>query len=210
MIIRFDGETFQRLKLSSYSHHGGELAEYRGRALITGCHWLYSDNCEEGTKTEILDMQKMKWSSGPDYPFATNLEKSLNVTNGPSSRYPKGSFIFYYSTVTIDDSAFIIGGIGNGNLIAEFRNCQWHKYGYLKTNKYAQQNIKYGQQTLIIGGYSVGEFHGTPVKTNIEVWTFPDQNTTDFFIEELQFSHIDSENIALFAVDFDFCYKNFV
>lgn len=127
------------------------MAIYTGNALITGCHWLYCD--EHGTKTEILDMQMMKWSSGPDYPFATNLEKSVNLTSGPSSWYPTNSFIYGYSTVSIDDAAFIIGGIGNENLIAEFRNCQWQKYGHLKTNKYISINIQFGRQTLIIDAF---------------------------------------------------------
>ena len=65
--FRFDGETYQSAGSSAYSHkrtYG--LANYRGRALTTGC---YSSSC--GVKTELMDMNTLRWSIGPDYPFTS-------------------------------------------------------------------------------------------------------------------------------------------
>ena len=60
---RFDGSSYQSAGSSEYSHgstHG--MANYRGKALTTGC---YSGNC--GVKTELMDMTTLTCSAGPDY-----------------------------------------------------------------------------------------------------------------------------------------------
>ena len=64
----YDGENFNSMENSKYSHRGLEnsLANYRGKALVTGCNY---DNDECSFKTEIMDMTTMTWSDGPDYPY---------------------------------------------------------------------------------------------------------------------------------------------
>ena len=62
----FNGTVYHPAKSSHYSHyrtHG--LANYKGRALTTGC--AERNNC--GKKTELMDMNTLKWKDGPDYPF---------------------------------------------------------------------------------------------------------------------------------------------
>ena len=66
---RFDGVDYQAVENSKYSHRQTfGLANYRGNALTTGCYYMNTD-CS--FKTEIMDMETMKWSDAPDYPFGT-------------------------------------------------------------------------------------------------------------------------------------------
>ena len=41
------------------------LANYRGKALTTGCNTLWG---ECAFQTEIMDMKTLKWTDGPNYP----------------------------------------------------------------------------------------------------------------------------------------------
>lgn len=63
----FDGQNYQLMELSKYSHfrtYG--LANYKNQALTTGC-----ETGPDGRKTEIFDMETLTWSDGPEYPFGT-------------------------------------------------------------------------------------------------------------------------------------------
>ena len=63
----FDGQSYQSAGSSQYSHDlTFGMANYRGKALITGCEW---GSC--GLKTELMDMNTLTWSSGPDYPYTS-------------------------------------------------------------------------------------------------------------------------------------------
>ena len=47
------------------------MANYLGKALTTGCNGdSLSDDRLCGVKTELMDMNTLTWSAGPDYPFA--------------------------------------------------------------------------------------------------------------------------------------------
>ena len=64
--LSFDGESFQSVTSSEYSHsrtYG--MGNYHGKALTTGCY----GNQKCGVKTELMDMNTLTWSAGPDYPF---------------------------------------------------------------------------------------------------------------------------------------------
>ena len=41
------------------------MGNYHGKALTTGCY----GNQKCGVKTELMDMNTLTWSAGPDYPF---------------------------------------------------------------------------------------------------------------------------------------------
>ena len=64
----FDGEFFESVCSSLYSHQFVEIANYKGKALTTGC----GDSLLCFVKTELLDMDTNIWSSGPDYPFTSS------------------------------------------------------------------------------------------------------------------------------------------
>ena len=67
-ISSFDGENYFQVEDSKYSHDGTlGLGNYRGKAFTTGCQYY---GCTSKIATELLDMTTMKWSDGPDYPFA--------------------------------------------------------------------------------------------------------------------------------------------
>ena len=68
--LSFDGESYQSAGSSEYSHqltYG--MANYLGKALTTGCFAYSGDSCN--VKTELMDMETLTWSSGPDYPFTS-------------------------------------------------------------------------------------------------------------------------------------------
>ena len=68
-IFSFDGENYVQVEDSKYSHDRTfGLGNYRGKAFTTGCH---AYGCTSKVATELLDMTTMKWSDGPNYPFAS-------------------------------------------------------------------------------------------------------------------------------------------
>ena len=65
LCLSFDGESYQSAGSSEYSHrYTFGMANYRGKALTTGCKW---GSC--AVKTELMDMSTLTWSAGPNYPF---------------------------------------------------------------------------------------------------------------------------------------------
>ena len=65
----FDGEFFQSAGSSKYSHQITlGMAKYKGKALTSGC----SDNSDCYVKTELMDMNTLSWSDGPDFPFTSS------------------------------------------------------------------------------------------------------------------------------------------
>ena len=66
-IIKFDGDYFQTAGSSNFSHKWTEgMGNYKNNALTTGCS---SGSC--GAKTELMNMETLEWSNGPDFPFAS-------------------------------------------------------------------------------------------------------------------------------------------
>ena len=68
--------------------------------------------------------------------------------------FSDGSYIRGYSTASTHDAAYIIGGI-DVDTIAEFQNDEWRKLGSLNKGRYYHGSITVGQETMIIGGYSL-------------------------------------------------------
>ena len=67
LFLSFDGSSYQSAGLSEYSHSNTfGMANYRGKALTTGC---WSGSC--AVKTELMNMNTLTWSAGPDYPFTS-------------------------------------------------------------------------------------------------------------------------------------------
>ena len=80
----FDGNLYQRAESSSYPHgYTYGLANYKGKAITTGCYT--SSSCY--VKTELMDMNTMKWSNGPNYPF-TNRYVCIFILNIPLLEEP--------------------------------------------------------------------------------------------------------------------------
>ena len=68
-LLSYDGENYQSIEASKYRHHWTlGLANYKGKAITTGCG---DDNTDCSFKTELFDMNTMRWSDGPDFPFGS-------------------------------------------------------------------------------------------------------------------------------------------
>ena len=66
--LRFDGEYFETAGSSKFSHKYTEgMGNYKNNALTTGC----SDSSSCYVKTELMNMETLEWSNGPDFPFAS-------------------------------------------------------------------------------------------------------------------------------------------
>ena len=66
-VLTFDCEKYQSIESSKYSHYKTSgLANYKGKALAVGCEKDFSD-CSFAT--ELFDLNTMKWSDGPKFPF---------------------------------------------------------------------------------------------------------------------------------------------
>ena len=67
-MLRFDGKLFQTVGSSKFSHqHTYGMGKYKNKALTTGCD--YNSSCF--VKTELMNMETLEWSDGPDFPFAS-------------------------------------------------------------------------------------------------------------------------------------------
>ena len=67
LFLSFDGSSYQSAGSSEYSHRRTNgMANYRSKALTTGCS---GGSC--AVKTELMDMNTLTWSAGPDYPFTS-------------------------------------------------------------------------------------------------------------------------------------------
>ena len=67
-VFSFDGDNYETVEDSKYNHEQTYgLGIYHGKAFTTGCA---VNGCTSYVATELLDMTTMKWSDGPDYPFA--------------------------------------------------------------------------------------------------------------------------------------------
>ena len=67
LFLSFDGQSYQSAGSSEYSHDWTlGMANYRGRALTTGCSL---GSC--AVKTELMDIETLTWSGGPMYPFTS-------------------------------------------------------------------------------------------------------------------------------------------
>lgn len=69
-LLRFDGEIYQPVTSTSYRHTQTQIANYKGKALTTGCSGG-AEICEktEKTKTELMNLDSKSWTKGLDYPF---------------------------------------------------------------------------------------------------------------------------------------------
>ena len=70
-MISFDGEIFEEAGSSKYPHDMTKIANYKGKALTTGCSWSHNkDNLWPcGVKTELMDMHSLEWSEAPEFPW---------------------------------------------------------------------------------------------------------------------------------------------
>ena len=69
IFFSFDGDVYHSAGTSSFSHYASDaMPNYKGNALITGC--ASPSNCN--VKTELMDMDTLEWSDGPDYPFTSS------------------------------------------------------------------------------------------------------------------------------------------
>ena len=68
LMIRFDGQYFDTAGSSKFSHRETYgIMNYMNTAVTTGCN----QNSECGAKTEVMNMETLEWSNGPDFPFAS-------------------------------------------------------------------------------------------------------------------------------------------
>ena len=68
LFLSFDGQSYQSAGSSENSHDWTlGMANYRGKALTTGC--VSGGSC--AVKTELMDMETLSWSAGPNYPFTS-------------------------------------------------------------------------------------------------------------------------------------------
>ena len=64
LFLSFDGQSYQSAGSSQHSHRSTDgMANYREKAVTTGCS---DGSC--ALKTELMDMDDLTWSAGPDYP----------------------------------------------------------------------------------------------------------------------------------------------
>ena len=58
-----------------------------------------------------------------------------------------------YSTTLTLDAVYIIGGANTKNIVAEFKNDQWHRLADLNQGRRGHGSITIEGETMIIGGW---------------------------------------------------------
>ena len=102
-------------------------------------------------RTFGFEYPKMVNGSWISFQFTVSCQNSL-IENDILRR------ISEYSTAHSTDAAYIIGGTSTPNLVAQFKDDQWHKLDDLKQGRYRHGSITIGGETMIIGGYAIKEW----------------------------------------------------
>ena len=62
--------------------------------------------------------------------------------------------MYRYSTVSISEAAYFIGGTNTQEIIAEFKNENWRQVGILSKGRNYHGSILLDSEFMVIGGYS--------------------------------------------------------
>jgi len=176
----FDGTSFEETASSKVSHRETfGMGNYKGQALVTGCGT--GGAC--GLRTEIMDMDKMRWSDEDDYPY-------------PETFF---DYIYEYSMASTADAVYVIGGGPRWvQTIGEFRNYRWKNKGNLHRGRMAHASITVGSNIMVIGGSTEGS--NTALET--EIWNF-DGDGSQLVVEP----HLNGYfyGVGLYVVNANFC-----
>ena len=63
--------------------------------------------------------------------------------------------MFFYSTASTTDAAYIIGGYETRSIVAEFKDNRWRQLDNLNKGRDLHGSLSIGDQTIIIGGRAV-------------------------------------------------------
>ena len=120
----------------------------------------------------------------------------------PSERlsFSNLSGIYYWSTTQTFDVAYIIGGRYTPNVVAMYKDDEWHRRDNLYQGRMGSGAITVGAQTMIIGGDS---FNSQSIQT--EIWKLDDEvyNITQPNLAKDAFAW----GLALFEVRANYCKK---
>lgn len=98
-----------------------------------------------------------------------------------------------YSTTSTSEAAYIIGGMYTHEIIAQFKNCAWSRFGTFAKGRFAQRSISLENEVMVIGGYS-GRFE-------TEIWSLMSGNNTIVNPTLIDYMF----GFSLNLVPFDFC-----
>ena len=65
--------------------------------------------------------------------------------------------MYRYSTVSTPEAAYFIGGTNTQEIIAEFKNDRWRRYGTLTRGRNYHGSILLDSEFMVIGGFSSDE-----------------------------------------------------
>ena len=174
LFLRFDGKSYHSAGSSLYSHRMTlSMANYVGKALTTGCE---TGDCL--VKTELMNMETLTWSRGPEFPFAYSM--------------------YEYSTASTSEAAYFIGGSYSEDVIAEFKNDAWRQLGTLARGRYRHGSITLGDETMVIGGFDPDRYD-----PETEIWNFTNENHKVVYPRLPNGNY--EYGIGLYIVPFDFC-----
>ena len=74
------------------------------------------------------------------------------------SNFPIFSKIWGYSSTNTIDAVYIIGGYSTSNVVAQFKENQWHQLPNLQQGRQGHGSITIGSQTIIVGGSSIEKY----------------------------------------------------
>merc|ERR1712113_493955 len=197
----FDGVSYMDNKIANttYQHSFTELASFEGKPFITGD---YQGPYTNNAKTEIYNLNDdSTWYQAADYPY--------------------GDFISFYSTVSTDQSAFIIGGRQEAQLgqivdqytavLAQYTRdsagqMQWYEFSTLLQQRVGHNSILVEDQLVIFGG-SARDLAGNPEAAKTEIWNITDASIAPKQIAPFLKSRDYQFGIGLYMVEKDFCKK---
>ena len=107
------------------------------------------------------------------------------------------SAICFYSTASTPNAAYIIGGPGRSDLIAEFKDNKWRRYGSLNNGRTFHGSLSVNDQTFIIGG------NAKSGESDTELWDFAtgERKTMNPVLDTDRYQF----GIGIYPVHFEFC-----
>merc|ERR1711953_45603 len=130
---KWDGMSYEKQPNAIHFHYDTRLSILDGEPFALG-HMTANPH---GNKAEVFNFDENQWKEIPEYPWE--------------------SCIFYYATVSLQDSVIVFGGWnGRSDLstVAEVSatDASWSKLGDLQQPRHGHSAITNGKTVLVIGG----------------------------------------------------------
>ena len=143
---KWDGMKYEKQPNAIHFHYDTRLSVYEGEPFALG----HMQERPHGNKAEVFNFETNSWKELPEYPW-----EPWYVVTHKYDTFKSLFSIFYYATVSLENSVIILGGWDGRNdisRVAKFEAESWSELGDLQQPRHGHSAITNGKTFLVIGG----------------------------------------------------------